>query len=370
MDILNMKNENDQLAKIVQSYNQDSLKNTLFLANYCKSQFPKLNDIPIFHNIIGLINLRLKDWDQSINNFETAININSNFVEAYYNLALVYFDKGKLENSYNYLIKSINIKKNYKKAKNKIIELLTFYQPANISDNYLSKLNEKIKGIPYNIDFSKKITDEQIKNYYERCKKIVEENLEDLSYNKYQIFKRKSVFLNCERHKGIFNESNTIPKYCFSCFKVVIKLKNLFDLIKVSLIFDQVNYFFNFNRKSLIDKRYGEISYKSLIYCSSIEEVYDVEKNTKNILGKIIGNNIVIESKRGCTEFALSFPNYKKIFKDKSKLMKYPDEWLINEKKFDEVNTKNNVETKRVIQDTITGFSLNNFLIINNWLND
>ena len=101
-----------------------------------------------------------------------------------------------------------------------------------------------------------------------------------------------------------------------------------------------------------------------------VDQVYEVEKNTKDILTKIVDQDIIIESKRGCSEFALSYPNYKKIYKDKSKLMNYPNEWIANEKEFDEENTKDNIESKRIIQDTLSGGSLNNFLIINNWLND
>ena len=371
MKNLDLSDEYIQLHKIVETYNQNLLKKSLFMANYSKSQFPKLNNIPIFHNVTGLINLRLKDWEQSINNFENAIKIDSNFVEAYYNLGLVHFDIGNLEQSYNLLVTAINLKKDYKKARNKIIELLSFYRPKNTSDHYIADLNEKIKKTPYNIDFSIKISDEQINDYYNRCKKLVKENLNDLSYNKYQIFRRKDVFLNCERHKGIFSEYNTIPKYCFDCFKVVIKSKNIFDLIKVSLIFDQVSYFSNFNRKSMVDKRYGDISFQSLIYCSSVEQVCEVEKNTNNILNKIVDSNIFIESKRGCSEFALSYPNYKQIYKEKSKLMKYPKEWKKNEKKFDEENLKDNSDEKtRIIHNTIIGGSLNNFLVINNWLNN
>ena len=366
----NLSDEYVQLDKIVKSYNQNSLKQSLFFANYSKSQFPKLNNIPIFHNIIGLINLRLKDWEESISNFETAIKLKPDFFEGYYNLGLAFFEIGNLEKSYNFLLKAIDIKKDYKKARNKIIELLTFYQPKNSTDNYLSQLNKKIKETPYNIDFSNKISDEKILDYFNRCKKIVEENLEDLSYNKYQIFRRKTVFRNCERHKGIFNKYNTMSKYCFDCFKVVIKSKNVLDLIKVSIIFDQISFFSNFTRKSIIDKRYSDISYKSLIYCSSVDQVYDIEKNTKNILTKIVDHNIQVEGKRGCSEFALSYPNYKKIYKDESKLMSYPEDWMINEKKFDEDNQKDNVSSNRIVPDTVTGGSLNNFLIINNWLDD
>ena len=50
--------------------------------------------------------------------------------------------------------------------------------------------------------------------------------------------------------------------------------------------------------------------------------------------------------------------------------MMHPEKWLINEKKFDEDNTKNDEEKVMSMPDTIVGGSLNNFLIINNWLNN
>ena len=101
----NLSDEYVQLDKIVKSYNQNSLKQSLFFANYSKSQFPKLNNIPIFHNIIGLINLRLKDWEESISNFETAIKLKPDFFEGYYNLGLAFFDIGNLEKAYKIALK-------------------------------------------------------------------------------------------------------------------------------------------------------------------------------------------------------------------------------------------------------------------------
>ena len=48
METKNLINEHAQLNKILQSYNNNSLKETLFLANYSKSLYPKLNNIPFF----------------------------------------------------------------------------------------------------------------------------------------------------------------------------------------------------------------------------------------------------------------------------------------------------------------------------------
>ena len=94
-------------------------------------------------------------------------------------------------------------------AADKLIELLSFYEPVKTSANFIYDLNKKIKKVKFNIDLSNKISDQKIIDYFSRCKKIVLENLEDLSYNKLQIFRKKTIFLNCERHKSIFKK----PEY-------------------------------------------------------------------------------------------------------------------------------------------------------------
>ena len=60
--------------------------------------------------------------EKSILDFEKSIHIRQNFYPGYYNLGLAYFNTSKLDKSYNFLIKSIHIKKDYKLARDKIIE--------------------------------------------------------------------------------------------------------------------------------------------------------------------------------------------------------------------------------------------------------
>ena len=369
MNISRNKIELDQLNKIIISYNTKSLKEALLEANYIRSKIPNLSNFPQFHNIIGLINFRLNDLKQAILDFQTAIKINPNFHTAHYNLGLVYFNTKDLRKSYDYLFKALSIKKDYKLARNKIIELLSFYKPDNKNENQILDLNKKIFNIPCKIDFTKKISDIHMIEYFKECKKIVSKNLDDLSYNKLQIFRKKSIFLDCERHKSIFFKYNTIPQYCFRCFKVVVETKNFFDLLKVSLIFDKIEFFNNFNRKNMIDKRTNKDVFKSIIYCTSLEQVLDVEKKTQKIF-EILLNNFTIESKRGCHEYSIKYPEYKKIYKKESELMSYPKKWLSNEKKFDLENNKEGFIDQIFVHDTQKGISLHEFLIINSWFKD
>ena len=370
MNTSNYKDEFNQLNKIAKSYSLYSLKDTLLFANNSKFKLPNLNNIPQYHNIVGLINFRLNDLENSILDFEKAINLDPNFYSAYYNLGLLFFKTKNLKKSYSFLNKAIIIKNDYKLARDKIIEILSFYEPNDENSNFISDIDQKVKQVPYEIDFSKEITDQQIINYFNNCKKVVLKDLKDLSYNKVQIYRTKSINLNCERHKAIFFKYNSIPTYCFECYKVVIESKNLYDLLKMSLIFDQITYFHKFNRKNMIDKKSGTDIFKSIIYCQSLEEVFKVENETKKILSIYFDGQILIESKRGCHEYASKYPEYKKIFKKKSEMMPMPKEWIDNEKKYDLENTKDGVENSGVCHDTINGFSLNNFLVMNNWFDD
>ena len=370
MDKQNYENEFAQINKIIECQNTSSSKEALLLANYSKEKYPYLNNMAQFHNILGLINFKLSDLEKSILDFEKSINIDPNFYPGYYNLGLAYFNTSKLDKSYNFLIKSINIKKDYKLARDKIIELLSFYEPNFYTDNEIFNLDQKIKNVPLNIDFSKKIFDSEVVDYFIKCKKIVCKTLKNLSYNKFQIFRKKSIFLNCERHKKIFFKYNSIPKYCFECFKVVIESRNIYDLLKVSLLFDQITFFSNFNRKNMIDKKSKSDVFKSIIYCTSLDQVLVVEKKTNKILNKYFKNDFLVKSKRGCYEYEVKYPEYTKITKNKTELMNFPEKWSNNEKIFDQENTKDGLEKKIKVHNTIKGNSLHNFLIINNWVED
>ena len=69
----------------------------------------------------------------------------------------------------------------------------------------------------------------------------------------------------------------------------------------------------------MIDKKSGTDIFKSIIYCQSLEEVFQVENETKKILSIYFDGQILIESKRGCHEYASKYPEYKKIFKKNQK---------------------------------------------------
>ena len=360
------KVEAEQLNNIAVLYKKNLYKDALILANHNRKKNPALDSISFFHNLIGLINLSLKDWDQCIKDFEKALKLNKNFAEAHFNMGLAYYDMGKLEKSFKKFLEAINLKKDFKKPRDAIIQVLTFYKSSLPEQDNFSVANNKLQKLSYNINFSNIISDQKVIDFYYKCKSIVSKYINDFSFSKSQIYRRNNIDLNCERHKKVFNQFNTIPKFCFGCFKVVIELESVLDLIKLLFIFDEFKFLDKFDRKCMIDKKLK--LYKGYIYCSSVEKVKYIAEQIKPILDKSFEKKIKITTKRGCTEFAVPYPDYKEIKKNNKKMMAYNEEWSKNEKIIDQQNYKDNLEKRRNKQKSLKGTTLSDFLIIHNWI--
>ena len=104
-------------------------------------------------------------------------------------------------------------------------------------------------------------------------------------------------------------------------------------------------------------------AYKGFIYCSSNDEAEKILKQITPLLKNHLIYNAKI--KRGCTEFYEKFPNYKEINNTKDNFMRYDSSWDQKEKKYD---LKKNLN-KKIFTDTLSGLSISDFLIMNNWLN-
>ena len=135
-------------------------------------------------------------------------------------------------------------------------------------------------------------------------------------------------------------------------------------MIKIYILFDHIKFENNNIRKCQIELR-PNISgtYKSLIYCSGLEEAEAVLKKLKVIINKTIDENISIDIKRGCTEFGMAYPLYKDY---KSNLMKYEDDWKEKENIFDKKYP--NLINYKLNKETIFGITLNDILTIRNWM--
>ena len=109
-----------------------------------------------------------------------------------------------------------------------IINTLGYYSPDYKSTNKIVVANDNINKIQGNFILENGIKNSEIANIFNESNKLVKNIAKNiLVYNETQIFRRIEKELNCLRHFKIFNKFNVIPKFCFSCFKIVIEPKDL-----------------------------------------------------------------------------------------------------------------------------------------------
>jgi len=388
-----------EIDKIINLYKQKNFRDALILSN---KAIEKDKNIPFLLNLNGLINLSLEKWHNAIFAFKKALDADDKFVEAYNNIGVAYSHIGDDKKAVENYTLAIRLKKDYANgynnlashyddlgqyseavinynyalkfnpenlnAQNNLIHLLNYFNPKNSDDNSIVKANFLIKKIKTDISILEHISDLSLFEYLTKCNQILKKNIKNLSFFDSQIHRRNGYDLNCNRHHKAFNKFNIIPKYCFSCFKIQIELTTVSNLIRLFFIFDQLRLPKDNIRKCFIELRPGiPGTYKGLIYCSSIEEAESVFEIVKPYMQKLMLDNFDIKIKRGCTEFDLAFPGYKKV-DDLNKIV-YDEEWTKKEELIDHEISNGSQKGKKVFNRSLSGTCLGDILIINNWLN-
>ena len=356
-------------------------------------------EIDVKNNLFGSIYLRQNKWIQSIKFYEKIINpkninekILNNIGVAYFNLGQVkksvkYFNLGREKNQNNFLsYRNLGISYKYLgeyqlainsllsalKLKNDslsqklIVEILNYYIPEDDFDNKFLKTNTKIFQLTKKFKLSCNIKTEILKEFLEYSNNLIN-NLE-IEFEETQIFRRNHLDLNCDRHFKVFYQSQIIPKYCFGCYKIQINLKNVVDLIRLFLLFNELELTNKNERKCIVEKR-SEVkeNYKGYIFCTGLKEAKNVFDIVRSNLQKNNLNPKKIEIKHGCTEYYSKYPDYKLINLDGDQKMNYNEDWKNIEKNFDEKFFYNNRDTK-IVGPSINKINLSDILIIKNWL--
>ena len=362
---------NQNLTNLIQQLNillkKNLYKDSLELIELNLKQNLTLDKNPDFLNIYGLIQLSLKDWKQAIKYFEKATEIDINFRPAYFNLGIAYYDLGKLTKAYESFYRVLEIDKNNKRAQENIIKILHCENIKNIKNDNLVDANNELQKLKFNLDLSKKITHVEILDILNNSNSVVSKFISDFSFREHQLLFHNQQDLNCERHFRIFRQYNTISNKCFSCYKIIIKLFDVYDLIRLSLIFNNFEFLDNFEMKCRVDLE-NKI-YRGYIYCSSIADLDLVAKKIKATLSINFENNFKLETRRGCSEYLKTVPDFKNIDNDPKKMFQYPKNWIKNEQLVDVQTYKNGLPIIRNAKKPLKGITLNYFLIINNWIN-
>ena len=323
------------------------------------------------YNNLGSALNNLGQFKEAILNYNKALMLNPNFAEAHFNLAKTLNDVERFEDAITSYCKAIDLDPNFEDAYNNLIKILTFYVPKKNNTNICLISNKVLQNVIFNYNSNSKISDSDIKSFFKTCNNILtkNKNIDSLKSIETQIYRRNTTNLNCGRHFDVFNTFNVIPKFCFECFKVLIEPNDVVDLIKLYFVFDNLNLKNDNTRKCMIELRSSiPGSYKGYIYCSSLNEANGIRDQVDETLKKKIEKSIPTSVKRGCSEFGISYPEYKKINDGNNKLMKYNEEWKEKEKFIDNNRSENNILVKKNLQKSLHGTNASDILIMRNWL--
>ena len=356
----------EKVNKLVSLYEKNLLQEALIEAKFLANQHP---NIPVIYNIYGIINIALGNWKQSVTCFSKAIKLKTDYAEAHHNLGIALDNLGQLEDAIQSYTKALELKPNFPTAHESLIRILSFYNPEKPNLNPCVKANKLLQTINYNYDTNIQISDEDVVTFFQRCNNVIFENINNLNMNETEIFRSNTIDLKCERHFLVFNTFNVIPEYCFGCYKVQIGLKNVMELFKLYFVFDKLNLKNNNPRKCMLEMR-SEVpgSYKGYIYCFNLSEAKEIQNQLTNMLNKKINKNISTTVKRGCSEYGIAYPQYKKFDQNENQLMEYNAEWRSKEKFIDDKLAKRNHSKQRVLRKNLPGATVCDILIMRNWI--
>ena len=293
-----------------------------------------------------------------------SIKYNPSSAAYHSNLGLILIEKGEFEKALYQILTALDLEPNNKNYNEQLINILMIYKPQKSFSNNIIRANNEFNQLCFIHDNLTPISDDEIVNIYQRGFSIYNKYKLSIDYPYSQIYKKNSIDLHCDRHKFIFNTHKIIPEFCFSCYKVQIKVKSILQLLKLFVVFENIKIKNNNTRKCLIELRPNiEGTYKGLIYCSSIEEADLISLQLNEIIKNKIDINLISTVKRGCSEYKSIFPEYNDINRSGDQSMKYDKNWREIEKK-----TDNEIYFPKKANTILNLFNLNNFLVIRNWI--
>ena len=315
-----------------------------------------------YYNFRGISNLKLANFDQAKNDFNQVLKLKPDFADAYNNLGVLYFSNGDNELAIQNFHKAIKIREDFELAIIGLIKALCHKNSLTIQNSNIFENHNKINKIKIEYSTNNFIKDSSIVNFLDTSMKVISKEFEKLDYKLTQIYRRDLTPLNCKRHKKVFNSYKAIPEFCFGCYKVQIEPENIIDLIKLYILFDNINMINT--RKCMIELR-SNVSgyYKGIIYCKSIEDAENVQKKIIGHIDNYFKKKLPIKIKRGCTEYGIEYPQYNNLEKN---IMSYKPDWKNYENLIDE--NFPNVAFNEKIQPTIKGATLHDILVIRNWI--
>lgn len=312
---------------------------------------------------------KLGRLEEAIISYQKAIQLNPEKAEASICLGIILARQGKFKEAVKLV--QIHLDKDPKNiaAMTLLIGALNYCSPEAAVGGDHAKVQEKLRQIvPDSIDIPI-ITNETVQKLYQQCySEMAFSGLSDYKYAQSQIWRGKEHYLGCERHFVVFNNFNAIPRYCFSCYKIYVEPRTVLELFKLMIVFDTIKLPNDKARKCMVETR-PEISgaYKGYIYCQGHDEGLEILRRVQEVVAERISKYVKVTLKRGCSEFALSYPEYIKNDENGKSVMAYKDEWGEHEDYADK-NLVKHIYPPVLDSHNHAGLTLHDALVMHNWL--
>ena len=338
---------------------------TQAISSYNKALVIKPGYAEAFNNM-GIALGNQGDLVSAINSYKKALKIKPDYAEAYNNIGNALNDMDDQEGAVDSYSLALKINSNYREAQTNLVTLLTSYTPQKESSNLIVRVNSGIRKIGLKSDASNIISDAEAVEFFSTSSNYMASHGLKIRTDLSQSYRNNSVDLNCKRHILIFNTYDVIPEFCFGCYKVQIEPRSIIELIKLFLIFDELELHARNTRKCMVELR-PEIPgfYKGLIYCSGLKQANQVAESLDMLVKQRIGPGLSSTVKRGCSEYPIAFPDYKEINNSGPQLMNYNEAWKVVEEEHD---IKHPMSPKENIRPSISGLRLSDVLIMRKWI--
>lgn len=336
------------------------------IACYKQALEVKPDDAEIYYNMgVGLNNSG--DREAAINSYKQALKINPDYAEAYNNMGVVQSDQGDSEGAMYSYEHALKINPYLAGAKSNLLALLTWHNPKRNNPHIIVTVNEAMRAIDIqSVSCGQVMPDSKIVDLFTEATCLLSRYDLGLRTALSQTYRKSVIDLNCKRHMSIFKKHDVISEFCFGCYKVLVEPRSIIELIKLYVIFDNLELDSNNSRKCMIELR-PKFSgfYKGYIFCAGLKEANQISERLNGILAQNIGFGLFSQVKRGCSEYPLSFPDYQAINNDGLQLMNYNQGWKVIERDHDR---KTPILAKENKTPTLSGLNLNDVLIIQKWV--
>ncbi len=365
-------------------------------------------DFAEVHNHLGDLHREARQWEEAIRHYQRALEIqpvlvgarshlvallirvgrhqevvailqqglalDGDDIESLCNLGMVYQHLGQLDRAEEALIRAVTQAPDDLLSTHSLLEYLNYYPPKGDSRMPHAGVQAALQQETARYRNLELLDLGVVRSLYARCLKALESTDLNRLYRPTQIYRGEDAyeFLDsgggCERHGLVFELFGVIPEVCFDCYKVSVEPRNVLELFKLNLVFNDVQLPKDNARKCFVELR-PEISgtYKGLVYCHSLEDAREVEKRMRAAVSKRISPEIAVSTKRGCSEHALAFPEFVKFDAQGNPRMGYDEAWRVHERHVDE-KLIGNTHASQALTFNHEGFTLLDAKVMQSWL--